>query len=424
MNRSQERWTIRALCLVIGAVLGFGVAAAIHGDKAHGDTPAFAPIAGTAFNNPSGTADEQYKIMNRLMDDINNAPKGSTIRVAIYSLDLPDFATSLINAHERGVYVKVLMDSHGAPNNALWAALQKELGKKVSTASASSFATLCTGGCITHHTSGPSYLHAKFYLFSGGGHPTVVVSSANPTVPQAETAWNNSFTTVGNQGLYNSYVSRFSLMSTTSVGKAKASAYGTYGTNPKSYYWPRGKGGSDTINSMFKLIKCPSTIRIAMFQWSDSRVALANTLVAMGKAGCTIKILYTADQIGPKIQAALKNKKNVTVTDTTTGNVDGYAEHYTHNKYALIDGTYDGKKAQQIVITGSENYTINALDYNDETDLKLTGTGYADYLDNWQDQFDAVTKTTTLKAKAEQRAEGDAPVIKIDPRQIDGRDAQ
>lgn len=418
-QRTKDKIIVRGVMLLVGVLLGGVIGYGAEG-IAHGDTLPFAPHPGTAFNNPTGDAAAQDVIMDHLLDSINTSAAGTNIRIAIYSIDLPEFAQALINAHKRSVHVKILMDSHGATGtNAPWKALQKELGTKVNTASDASFATVCKGGCITHHYSKGvpvSYLHAKFYVFSGLGHPTVVVSSANPTGAQEHTAWNHSYTVTGNQGLYDAYVSHFSLMAKTSVGKAKTSAYSTYGSNPKAYFWPRGKSGADTILGMFNLVTCPSTIRIAMFQWSDTRLPLATGLAKLGGKGCTIKILWTADQVGSKIKAALNGKPGIVTTDTTTGSTGQYATHYTHSKYALIDGTYDGVAHQQISVSGSENYTLNALAYNDESDLKVTGTDYPEFLKNWNAQYDASPHNAAMKA----RTAGEAPPIKVDPRQVDG----
>jgi hypothetical protein len=122
------------------------------------------------FNNPEGDTIEQYAITRQVEDNIDAAPKGSVIRMAFYSINLSDFADKLIAA--RGVYVKLLMDQHS--NNATWKRLVAELGSKVNTkTSASSYAALCYGGRLAHHyTDGKpsSWLHTKYYLFSGGGN--------------------------------------------------------------------------------------------------------------------------------------------------------------------------------------------------------------------------------------------------------------
>jgi HKD family nuclease len=382
---------------------------------------AFNPRPGPVFNDPEGDTAEQYAIVRQIEGNVDSAPKGSVIRMAFYSINLPSVADKLIAAHKRGVHVKLLMDQHS--KNAIWQRLVAELGSKVNTrTSASSYAALCYGGCVAHHyTDGKpsSWLHTKYYLFSGGGKPTVTVSSANPTSAQAVVAWNNSYTAVGNSGLYNAYVKSFTEMSKGAAGTHKANYYWTYGSNPKAYFWPKGAGGSDTILGVLGLVTCstthPSQVRVAMYEWTDSRLPLARKLVTMASKGCKVKVIYTKDMISSKVRSALAKSK-IDVRDTTHGKTsEGYAAHYTHNKYLLIDGRYDGVNGRRIVLTGSANYTANALYHNDESDMKVTSSAtYLAYLQNFDDQLASVSALT-----AKQQALGGRPTIPIDPRQAD-----
>jgi phosphatidylserine/phosphatidylglycerophosphate/cardiolipin synthase-like enzyme len=378
---------------------------------------AFAPRSGPIFNDPESGHAQQYAIIQQIKDNIDTAPKGSVIRVAVYSMDLNDVADALIAAHKRGVHVKILMDQHA--KNDLWKRLVAELGAKINTSdSASSYAALCYGGCMAHHYSNGkpiSWLHTKYFLFSGGGKPTVTLTSSNPTAAQAEVAWNNSYTVVGNSGLYDAYVKNFTDMSKGAAGTHRPGYYWTYGSNPKAYYWPKAGGASDTIGGMLKLVTCsntyPTQLRIAMYQWSDTRIAVAKQLVSMASKGCKITVIYTKDQVSSSVQSTLA-KSRIDVRDTTHGtNADGYAAHYTHNKYLLINGRYDGVSGRQIVMTGSANYTANALYHNDESDMKLTGpAAYLAYLTNFNDEIASIPAAT-----AKQRALGEIPAIPLDP---------
>jgi phosphatidylserine/phosphatidylglycerophosphate/cardiolipin synthase-like enzyme len=377
---------------------------------------AFNPQAGPIFNDPEGSTAAQYAIMRQIETNIDNAPKGSVIRAAFYSINLDDLADKLIAAHKRGVYVKVLMDQHS--KNSIWSRLVSALGSKVSTASASSFAALCYGGCVAHHYSNgapAAYLHTKFFLFSGGGTRTVTLTSANPTDTQAEVASNNSYTVVGNTGLYNAYVKNFTDMAKGAAGTHKPDYYWTYGSNPKAYYWPKASGASDTILGVLQLVTCsktyPSQVRVAMFEWTDNRLSLAKQLASMASKGCKVTVAYTKSQVSSAVRSTLANSK-VDVRDTTHGkNADGYAEHYTHDKYLLIDGRYNGTSGRKIVLTGSANYTANALYHNDESDMKITSSAvYAAYLANFNDQLSAIPTIT-----AKQQALGQKPTIPVDP---------
>ncbi|SEG74211.1 Phosphatidylserine/phosphatidylglycerophosphate/cardiolipin synthase [Thermomonospora echinospora] len=407
---------IAALVAAVG-VLGAG---AVHLGTGTASA-AFSPRSGPVFNNPTGNTAQQYAIMRQIERNIDTAPKGSVIRVAVYSITLNSFADKLIAAHRRGVYVRFLMDQHSV--NGVWQRLASALGTKVNVqTSASSYAALCSGGCMGryHGKDGAAVgsLHTKFFLFSGGGKPTVTISSANPTATQAEVAWNNSYTVVGNKSLYNAYVKNFNDMSKGALGSYNRNYYWTSGANPKAYFWPKSKGSNDTILGMLQLVTCsktyPSQVRVAMFQWTDGRLPLARQLVSMAAKGCRVTVIYTKDSISPAVQSTLAKSK-VVVRDTTFGRTpQGYAEHYTHNKYLLIDGRYGGTNGSKIVMTGSANYTVNGLYYNDESNLKLTGaTMYAAYLKNFNDQIASVPALT-----AQQRAEGRLPAIPVDPAQL------
>ena len=381
---------------------------------------AFAPQAGPVFNNPEGTTDQQYAIMRQIENNIDTAPRGSVIRVAIYSISLSEFADKLIAAHKRGVYVKVLMDAHG--KNSLWNELVAELGSRMSTSSASSYALLCSGGCVAHYYvdgKPEGSLHSKFYLFSGGGTRTVTVSSANPTRAQAEVAWNNSYTYVGDTGLYNAYVKTFTDMSKGAVGTHKPNYYWTYGSNPKAYFWPKARSGSDTVLGMLKLVTCsrtyPTQVRVAMFEWTSNRIALARQLATMAGKGCKVTVLYTKSEVDPSVRSTLADSK-VDVRDSTHGtDANGYAAHYTHDKYLLIDGRYNGVSGRKIVVTGSANFTANGLYHNDESDMKVYSSAtYQAYLNNFDAQLAAASSIT-----AKQRALGELPTIPVDPRQAE-----
>lgn len=416
MARSVWRHTV-ALTVAIGLA---GVGVGFTGrDKA---SAAFNPHAGPIFNDPEGDPAAQYAIMRQIENNIDAAPKGSVIRFAFYSINLQEFADKLIAAHKRGVHVRLLMDQHS--QNAIWKKLVSALGGKVdTTTSASSYAALCYGGCMAHHYvdgEPTSWLHSKYYVFSGGGKRTVTVSSANPTSTQAEVAWNNSYTTVGNEGLYNAYVKNFNDMSNSAATKKYTPKYyWTYGSNPKAYYWPKGKGDNDTILGILQGVTCsktyPSQVRVAMFQWSDKRIALAKQLSTMASNGCKVTVLYTKSEVSSGVRSTLANSK-ADVRDSTHGsNGSGYAKHYTHNKYLLIDGRYGNMSGRRIVVTGSQNYTDNGLYHNDETDLKLTNsTTYLAYLANFKDQLASVPAGT-----AKQQALGEKPTIPVDPRQAD-----
>ena len=393
----------------------------------------FTSSPGARFNDPEDLT-AQMKIMGPIIESINSASCGQTVRVAMYSISNaqpgPDFVNALIAAHQRGVIVKALMDVHS--NNAIWQSLVTELGNDPQ---ASSFAAMCPGGCLTHYAG--SSLHAKYYMLSGGSdaNRTVTVSSANPTAAQASTAWNSSFTVKGNVALYNSYVSYFTAMAKGALNGpgplapdyySSTSATAARKLSPPSYQWPKARAKSDTWVDFLGNIKAPATINIAMFQWTAhgqpgdrNYLELPKKLVSLAQTGVKIRILITAGMVDDSVQDHLKNRPNIEVHDTTRGtDANGNALHYTHNKYMMVSGNYAGVANSKIVFVGSSNWTSNGVWHNDETDLKLTGSSsYNTFMADWQSQYDRCCGTAGRQSIAEERAENAAREIPIDPSQ-------
>jgi phosphatidylserine/phosphatidylglycerophosphate/cardiolipin synthase-like enzyme len=399
------------------------------------ETRTFTSTPGSKFNDPEDPA-AQMAVMGPIIDSINGAGCGQTVRVAMFSISDgepgPAFAAALVAAHQRGVIVKVLMDRHS--DNATWQSLVTELGNDPK---ASSFAALCPGGCLSHYSG--SYLHAKYYMFSGGGdaNRTVTLSSANPTDAQVSTAWNSSQTVKGNVAFYNSYVKYFTAMSKGAVNGPGPLSSGYYDTtngasarrlSPPAYQWPRTRSKNDAWIDLLGNVKAPAEINVAMFEWSahgspggPNYLQLPKKLVSLAATGVKIHILMTASQVDDSVQAYLAaHPKNIDVHDTSHGrDGNGNALHYTHDKYMTISGTYAGVKNTKLVVAGSANWTINASWHNDETDVKLTGSAaYEGFLTDWQRQYDRCCGTAAPRLKAEQRAEGTAPEIPVDPRQV------
>ncbi|MFJ4717343.1 phosphatidylserine/phosphatidylglycerophosphate/cardiolipin synthase family protein [Streptomyces sp. NPDC088785] len=393
----------------------------------------FTSKAGVRFNDPED-ADARMNVMGPVIESINSAGCGQTIRVAMYSIGStqpgPDFANALIAAHQRGVIVKALMDSHS--DNAIWQSMVAELGNDPQAAS---FAALCPGGCLTHYAG--SALHAKYYMLSGGSdaNRTVTVSSANPTSAQANTAWNSGTTVKGNLDLYNSYVRYFTAMAKGALNGPgplvpdyynSTSGLAARTLSPPSYQWPKARSRSDTWVDFLNNVKAPATINIAMFEWTShgdpgdrNYLELPKKLVSLAQTGVKIHILFTAGQVDGSVQNYIKDRPNIDVHDTTRGtDANGNALHYTHDKYMMVSGGYAGATNSRIVFTGSSNWTSNGIWHNDESDLKLVGqANYDAFMTDWQNQYNRCCDTAARQLTAEKRAENTSREIPIDPKQ-------
>jgi len=356
----------------------------------------FNPVTGPQFNDPtSDDAAKQYTISNNLINNANNAPKGSVIRMAFYSLSIPGVSDALVKAHERGVNVQVLMDAHAA--NAQWKKLTDALG---TDPQASSFAMLCTNGCIQGYSTGA--LHAKFYMYSttGNGHWVTTVSSANPTDTQATQAWNNAYTTAGDTTVYRTHYEYFKAMLASATGERRDYYAREVLKSPhRTYTFPKESANykTDTMWQILNRVSCSGAasgygtaghhtrIRMDMFEWTANRLAVAQKLAALRKAGCSVGVVYTSGAVDPNVISTLTDAGISTADSTKDGNGDGIADHYTHGKTLMIDGKYNGNAKARRVFTGSPNLTANSLRHNDESMVEIASSSvYSAYYKHWQ----------------------------------------
>ncbi len=357
------------------------------------------PAAGATFNDPTGDDAAQMKIARKIMNAVDGTPPGGTIRMTFYGLTLEEFTDKLIAAHERGVNVRVIMDDHYDMTH--WTRLAEALG---GDPTARSFALLCHRSCMTD--TEPSYMHAKYFMFSSSGSSrlVVMVSSTNPTWSQARRGWNDAYTIVGNRTMYAAFRTNFEDLTQGALEAEQPAVspdyYFTASTRGhKAYFFPRAGTDrfTDTMYLVMMNIKCTkaapgygingrTVVRVAMYQWSAARIRLANTLWKLDDAGCRVEILYNPLQTNADVVAALRRPggRNGGPTMWSTAvdeNRDGLVDHYSHNKYMLVDGAYGGDTSTRLVFTGSANWTNAALRFSNEVILKIHGsTAHAAYL--------------------------------------------
>src|SRR4029450_5644195 len=291
---------------------------------------AYPPAAGAAFNDPTGSRSEQTVLMDQIIAAVNNVPAGSVIRVVAYSFDYQPMANALIKAHDRGAQVRLLIDSHASTHQIRL--LKNELGTGTSDGS---YLRTCKYSCMSNKAS---FIHSKLYLFSrtGGAKYVSMNSSANPAETGVSKSWNNTYTTVGDKTLYDAYVDNFNDML---PDKTNTDYYHTVESGPypiKEYFFPRAGSTkkSDTLYNILNDVSCPSTIQLSTYFWTSARLYLADKLVALRKAGCTVEVIYpdgpgSQDTIYPEVTSALL-KGNV-----DTWNTRPRAGLYVHNKVIL-----------------------------------------------------------------------------------------
>jgi phosphatidylserine/phosphatidylglycerophosphate/cardiolipin synthase-like enzyme len=372
----------------------------------------FEPIR-AVFNNPNGSISERYRIVNYVNRAIDAAPTGSVIRIAMYSMYVQSTTDKLIAARKRGVTVQMVTDDHYTSPQL--SQLVKTFGTRVAAGGSTSFVKICHRSCSSDLLH--SYMHAKFFTFSQAGshHRLVMVTSSNFSDAQINLGWNNMYTLVDSPKIYSTLNTYFTQL--TRDANNKATAYQeTVDGNAKVYAFPRWEGkvidaNSDTYYGILGHITCSGTasgygkngktaIHVASYQWTKYRLYLAQKLWNLDNAGCDVSMVYSARNTDALVTAALKKaggKHGGIRLHNADQNGPGDDDKYSHNKYVLVNGVYDGDTSSRIVFTGSANFNKVGLRYNNEVVLKLrSSTAYGAYYRNFQTIYAYPTKQTNI----------------------------
>ena len=82
--------------------------ASARSDSLTAEPTGFEPVAGAVFNDPTGTPEEQFRIVDHVVQLIDNSPTGSFIRLATMTVNART-VDALISARQRGVNVRVIL---------------------------------------------------------------------------------------------------------------------------------------------------------------------------------------------------------------------------------------------------------------------------------------------------------------------------
>jgi phosphatidylserine/phosphatidylglycerophosphate/cardiolipin synthase-like enzyme len=374
------------------------------------------PVIAAVFNNPIGTTDQQNAIITQIERLIDATPAGEEIDISMFEFNLTEVADHLNTAFDRGVRVKVIVNAGGT---AAVSTLAAHLGVDDNAAS---WVVVCndqfpqtTRGCVATrsytYSSGSTtyaYNHNKFLLFSkivradGTSVPDVVLQTSSNLSTWYENITFNDSITFSDATVFTGYKTYFGDL--TSYRHSQTGNNDYYSSTPtgtayRAFFFPRHEASgesfstgnvTDTIANVLKDVSCSyigadgarhqAGIRIVM--WSFTRIAVANELSALRRAGCWVDIVYNPDQMHSDVKAALTFSGGPQLTPCKF-NVAPGRDIRSHTKTMLISGGFTGDSDPR-VYTGSHNYAISSLRQADETLLRINnGTVYAAYLHNF-----------------------------------------
>ncbi len=404
---------------------------------------------GPKFNNPMIPKD-RFVIERHVLRAIRNTPKGEKITISAYSLDRQVFADELIRAKKRGVKVKVLLNDHLVPS--AQTRIQKVLGNNTKK---SSFLKRCVSGCRADKNE-YNNLHSKFYLFSrtGRNRNVVMLGSYNMTLNAVRWQWNDLWTTKGKKTLYDQFIGLFNDMR-PDWDKRRA----TYNFCENGLDCPAGDmqkyhtvvfpryttPTNDVILDILNNITCVYTdatgvqrrtqLALSMHSMRGKRGNyIADKLRELYAAGCNLRVNYglmgfhTKQHIGaptargrvPLRSTGFNLADDVPTGDPEIDNMPENIERYTHHKYFVLRGMYQGADSR-MVWTGSTNWSSLGTP-QDEILFTMHGRGVVqDYMKNfnlmWKKPFsrDAYTTTYSEWKMVNGRRVGTDPVVTIEP---------
>ncbi len=357
---------------------------------------------GPFFNDPHRKKGF-FTIERKIIRTIRHTPKGSTIRIAVYSFDRMPVAKALIAAHRRGVDVQMLLNDHQYTK--AMRAVRREIGAK---RRADSFIYRCKAGCRSAENR-YNNMHTKFYLFSRAGRSkhVVAVGSANLMLNAAIHQWNDLYFTSGDHALHRQFVGLFDDMAKdhdtrqppqrfcgTPVGAACDESVDKHAV----WVYPKPSGPRNDLElDTLARVQCltpnasggrtRTRLALSMHTMRGRRGDyLAAAIRDKFAEGCKVRVSYGL--IGfhtKKILGAPTKRGRIPLRSTgldynpddnydlnKDGKDDLILSYYSHQKYLTIQGTYNGVPNSHLVVTGSSNWA-SLSPGNDEVRMTIRG---------------------------------------------------
>lgn len=394
--RRTAVWSVLAL-----VVSGLGVFATPSSASA---IDHYRPPNGVTINNPLGNTSDKWRIFNKIVRTINSIPAGGKIRLASWNIRSDAAYRALVNAHRRGVSVRVIMDWGNQDPDRLanpgfwWMTRQlHKYNNKARRTDMKSWSKLCRASC----EGDTGMMHAKFFLFDKGrtARPSeryiVMHGSANLTKVAATNQWNNLYT-IKRLQVYAFMLHRFYQM-TADHYWANPLAKGVFpGLNLWAFPW-RGRGAvGDPVMNQLNAVRCSGAtggtgyhghtlIRIAQTVLGGDRgIRIANKLADLEQHGCRVRMVFTLlNNQAAHILRTAGIWRHVLAKDVDR---DYVYETYLHLKAMTISGNWNGVSNTRVAFDGSHNWNAVSV-RSDETFARISFPGAFDAYSAFVDHY-------------------------------------
>lgn len=349
------------------------------------------------FNTPGFGINATSTVEDRMVEAIQTAVPGSSIRVSMYIMSQPHVSQQLVLAAERGVDVQLVLDGRNIKNlvqgDAIDILIRGFDGHPgIDNCSQRPCVKFCHGpleflnihhGTIGGSCHGLAINHNKFMIFSelsSGEKHVVMQSSAN--VEEAHLHRYNDLLEVQNdRRLFDGYMNYWNGLKRdrtrlTSPGDFSGDSGIVVRTSPRLI-------GKDPVKKLLKRVSCHLPNSTVFAAQSDlGRASIAKQLARLRREGCRIEVLALhnphLNQPGRRVREALNSALVLTPSESETQNS-------IHTKMMLIDAAFDGANVKtKMVITGSQNLDLWSLKTNDECQMEIANDQvYDQYLTFW-----------------------------------------
>jgi len=333
---------------------------AVHGLHAQSAQQVDLKTPLTLFTDPKQFEEgkKDRTLLNQISDLISATPTGEEITVCVFKFELEKLAQELIDAQERGIKVRVILnkgDTSKETNKEVKDLLQLELPDF---------------HWIENKISDKGIIHNKFILFSriestdGPIHHLVLQTSSNFQKKGAKKL--QDMLIVTSPELYYCFLDFWFEIKV--LGRADRLENFNYFScsdqkGNKAYFFPKRRDqkshGADNVLKALKDVKHPkqTKIRFAHGKWDENREDLVEQLQKLKEMGAVVEVVTNTD-VDKDVRKELKNlQQGIYYLD------DSYK---LHTKFFLIQ---EGSKKQ--VWTGSHNLTERSLRENFEVLLKI-----------------------------------------------------